>query len=74
MVVCDLEELDSPSINFLKEALFLDVSEEEATVNFEKKLHFVPRWRTMDNIAHIWMDDKKDRQLKARDVRAKKLE
>ena len=74
MVVCDLEELDSPSINFLKDKLFLDVSEEEATVNFEKVLRFVPRARTIDNIAHIINDDRKDRKLKARDVRAKKLE
>ena len=34
MIVCDLEELDQPSIEFIKEQLFLNVSEEEATVMF----------------------------------------
>ena len=74
MIVCDLEELDSPSINYLKNALFLDVSEEEATVNFEKVLRFVPRVRTLDNIAHIINDDRKDAKLKARDAKAEKRE
>ena len=73
MVVCDLEELDQPSINYLKNALFLDVSEEEATVNFEKVLRFVPRVRTLDNIAHIINDKLKDKKLAKRDKRAQKV-
>jgi len=38
MIVCDLEELDKPSIDFAKEALFLDVSQEEAEVLFKTKI------------------------------------
>lgn len=34
MIVSGLEELDLRSIGFLKKAMFLDVSEEEATVKF----------------------------------------
>lgn len=71
MVVCDLEELDQPSINYLKNALFLNVSEEEATVNFEKALRFIPRARTIDNIFHILNDDRKDRALAKKEARAK---
>ena len=36
MLVADLEELNLKSIGFLKDALFLDVSEEEATVAFKQ--------------------------------------
>lgn len=35
MLVAGLVELDLKSIGFLKSALFLDVSEEEATVSFK---------------------------------------
>lgn len=35
MLVSGLEELDMKSIGFLKQVLFLDVSEEEATVFFK---------------------------------------
>ncbi len=35
MLVSGLEELDMKSIGFLKQVLFLDVSEEEATVSFK---------------------------------------
>jgi hypothetical protein len=36
MIVSGLEELDLESIGFLKKAMFLDVSEEEATVKFRE--------------------------------------
>ncbi len=36
MLVSGLEELDMKSIGFLKQVLFLDVSEEEATVSFKQ--------------------------------------
>ena len=36
MIVSGLEELDLQSIGFLKKAMFLDVSEEEATVKFRE--------------------------------------
>ena len=35
MLVAGLDELDQPSISFVKSALFLNVSEEEATVQFK---------------------------------------
>ena len=35
MLVSGLEELDIKSIGFLKQVLFLDFSEEEATVSFK---------------------------------------
>ena len=34
MLVAELEELDIKSIEFIKKAMFLNVSEEEAAVNF----------------------------------------
>ena len=34
MLVADLDELNLKSVGFLREALFLDVSEEEATIAF----------------------------------------
>jgi hypothetical protein len=36
MLVAGLTELDYKHIGFLKDALFLDVSEEEATVSFKQ--------------------------------------
>jgi len=36
MLVAGLTELDYDHIGFLKKALFLDVSEEEATVSFNQ--------------------------------------
>jgi len=35
MLVAGLDELTQPSINWVKKALFLSVSEEEATVQFK---------------------------------------
>lgn len=38
MLVAGLDELDQPSIGFVKRALYLDVSEEEATVQFKQTI------------------------------------
>ena len=38
MLVAGLDELDQPSIGFVKKALYLDVSEEEATVQFKQTI------------------------------------
>ena len=73
MIVCDIEELDQPSINYLKEVLRLNQSEEEATVNFEKELRFVPIYRPIDNIFHIISDDRKEAKLKDREKLAEKI-
>ena len=76
MLVCDLEELDQPSIDWMKEALFLDVSEEEATVMFKQKMaHAKRQWyRPYDNIMHIISDDRKDAKLAKREGRAEKAQ
>jgi len=76
MLVCDLEELDQPSIDWMKEALFLDVSEEEATVMFRAKIDFAKRqwYRPYDNLFHIISDDRKDAKLEKREAAAKKAQ
>ena len=38
MLVADLEELNQQTIQFMKQALFLTVSEEEATVQFKQTI------------------------------------
>ena len=75
MIVCDLEELDKPSIDWLKETLFLDVSEEEATVLFRQKIAEAKsaQFRKLDNVAHIYSDRKKDEALQKREAQAKKM-
>ena len=65
MVVSDLEELDAPSIEFIKTQLFLDVSEEQATVEFRSKIAEAKKqwYRPIDNLAHIISDKRKDAKL-----------
>ena len=65
MIVCDLEELDMPSIEFMKESLFLNVSEEEATVMFRGTIADAKKqwYRPWDNLAHIYNDEKKAAKL-----------
>lgn len=65
MVVCDLEELDMPSIEFMKESLFLNVSEEEATVMFRGTIAEARKqwYRPWDNVFHIVSDNRKQAKL-----------
>jgi len=69
MVVCDLTELDLPSIDWMKGALFLDVSKEEASVLFRREIEKAKdcgpfaAYRPTDNIAHIWSDRGKEKKL-----------
>ena len=60
----------------MKRALFLDVSEEEATVNFRAKIGIAKRqwYRQYDNLFHIISDDRKDAKLEKREVAAEKAE
>ena len=76
MLVCDLEELDQPSIDWMKSALFLGVSEEEAKVMFRAKIDFAKRqwYRPYDNLFHIISDDRKDAKLAKREGRAEKYQ
>jgi hypothetical protein len=73
MVVCDLEELDMPSIEFMKESLFLNVSEEEATVMFRGTIAEARKqwYRPWDNVFHIYSDNRKQAKL---DKKEKNLE
>jgi len=75
MLVCDLEELDQPSIDWMKTALFLDVTEEVAAFNFRTRILENARrqwYRPYDNIMHIISDDAKDKKLAKREGIAEK--
>ena len=62
-----------PSIEFMKESLFLNVSEEEATVMFRGTIADAKKqwYRPWDNLAHIYNDEKKAAKLAKQE---KKLE
>jgi hypothetical protein len=74
MLVAGLEELDLKSIGFLKQALFLDVSEEEATVAFKQVMEEAKKnvYRRVDNWFHVVSDYKKDRDRRAKEQKLKK--
>lgn len=74
MIVTDLEELDLDSIKWIQTALFLSVSEEEATVLFRQKIAEAKsaQFRKLDNVFHIISDRRKDKALKEREEKAKK--
>lgn len=77
MLVSDLEELNQDSIGFIKQALFLNVSEEEATVSFKQEIDKARKqwYRPIDNLFHIFNDVKKERKMKAQEAKlAKKLQ
>ena len=76
MVVANLGELNMKSIGFLKEALFLDVSEEEATVAFKGVIDKARKsvYRQVDNLFHVLNDTKKNRQQKKKESFAEKNE
>lgn len=71
MVVCDLDELDMAAIDWMKGALFLDVTNEEAAVLFKRVIEEAKQsapgqaYRPIDNIAHIWSDQAKEAKLEA---------
>lgn len=73
MLVAGLEELDMKSIGFLKQALFLDVSEEEATVAFKQVIEEARKvvYRKYDNFFHVCSDKIKDRKRKAKEQKLK---
>lgn len=74
MIVCDLEELDMPSIEFMKESLFLNVSEEEATVMFRGTIADARKqwYRPWDNVFHIVSDNRKAAKLAKKEKALKK--
>jgi len=80
MIVCDLEELDQKAIDWMKSALFLDVSQEEAAVMFKNKINQAKdcgpytAWRPFDNICHILSDRKKEEKLLKRKKKTDEIE
>ena len=64
MIVSGLEELDLTSIGFVKKAMFLDVSEEEATVKFRQVIEVARNqwYRPIDNLFHTINDWEKKRK------------
>lgn len=64
MLVAELEELDEKSIGFVKNALFLNVSEEEATVQFKHTIDEARKqwYRPIDNLFHVISDWKKEKK------------
>jgi hypothetical protein len=72
MLVADLEELDIKSIEFIKKALFLNVSEEEAAVNFRNVIMEARKqwYRPIDNLFHIISDRRKNAKRAAAEKKA----
>ena len=73
MLVAELTELDERTIGFVKKALFLNVSEEEATVQFKHTIDEARKqwYRPIDNLFHIINDWKKERSQKKKEQKAK---
>jgi len=74
MLVAGLEELNLNSILFVKQAMFLDVSEEEATVAFKQVIDVARKqwYRQFDNLFHVISDYKKEKkQSKAEKMKEK---
>lgn len=74
MLVAGLEELDIESIEFIKQSLFLNVSEEEAAVNFRGMIVKARKqwYRPIDNLFHIISDRKKNAKRAAAEKKAMK--
>jgi hypothetical protein len=74
MLVADLEELDIKSIEFIKKAMFLNVSEEEAAVNFRNVIMEARKqwYRPIDNLFHIISDRRKNAKRAAAEKKAMK--
>lgn len=72
MLVAGLDELDQPSIGFVKRALYLDVSEEEATVQFKQTIDQARKqwYRPIDNLFHVFNDNKKAKRQQKREEKA----
>mmetsp|Transcript_23740 Transcript_23740/g.31780 ORF Transcript_23740/g.31780 Transcript_23740/m.31780 type:complete len:84 (-) Transcript_23740:126-377(-) len=74
MLVADLEELNQQTISFMKHALFLNVSEEEATVQFKHTIDQARKqwYRPFDNLFHVINDHKKEKKQRKKEEQAKK--
>ena len=75
MLVADLEELDEKAVGTIKTALFLSVSEEEATVQFQQKIDEARKqwYRPIDNLLHVVQDWRKDRKQTKSEAAARLL-
>ena len=74
MLVADLEELNQQTIQFMKQALFLTVSEEEATVQFKQTIDQARKqwYRPIDNLFHVINDHQKEKKQRKMEQKAKK--
>ena len=78
MLVAGLDELDMEHINFVKEALFLSVSEEEAMVSFKHQIddaRYHQWYRKYDNMIHVfsdWWKEKKSAKQEKKYLKANK--
>ena len=68
MLVAGLEELNQRTIGWVKQALFLDMSEEEATVKFKDTIDAARKqwYRPIDNLFHVvsdWQKERAQRQI-----------
>jgi hypothetical protein len=74
MLVSGMEELSMDSIDFMKRALFLDVTEEEASLAFKSEIQKARKTTTMrkfDNFAHGYNNKKKEKAQKKEEDAAK---
>ena len=65
MLVSGIPELDMKSITFVRKALFLDVSDEEASINFKHKITQARQkvgYRKFDNMFHLFNKHKKTKK------------
>ena len=74
MLVAGLDELSEQSIGFVKRALFLNVSEEEATVQFKHTIDLARKqwYRPIDNLFHVIQDNRKEKKQRAKEEQAMK--
>ena len=75
MIVAGLDELDLEHINTVKEALFLNVSEEEAMVEFKHQIdnaRYHQWYRKYDNMIHVLSDRLKDKKSAKQEAKRKK--
>ena len=73
MIVSGIPELNMKSISTVRKALFLDVSDEEASINFKHKIQQARTkvgYRKLDNIMHLINKHKKTRAQEAREKKA----
>ena len=74
MLVAGLPELTTTTIGWVKRSLFLDMSEEEATVQFKHTIDKARKqwYRPIDNLFHVFNDNKKEKKQAKKEAEATK--